>query len=95
MRTIFALAAAALLAGCSQGKWHPENSTLSFSFDTASIGRTFGDTDRPKAMPPAVHEVGHLADASIRPGRWVAPSAARNLPSLPITTLSRGDRIPR
>ncbi|MCH8197621.1 MAG: hypothetical protein IH904_06020 [Proteobacteria bacterium] len=69
MRTIFALAAAALLAGCSQGKWHPENSTLSFSFDTASIGRTLGDTDGPKAMPPAYREVGHLADAGIRPGR--------------------------
>ena len=69
MRTIFALAAAALLAGCSQGKWHPENSTLSFSFDTASIGRTLGDTDGPKAMPPADREVGHLADAGIRPGR--------------------------
>ncbi len=69
MRTIFALTAAALLAGCSQGKWHPENSTLSFSFDTASIGRTLGDTDGPKAMPPAYREVGHLADAGIRPGR--------------------------
>ena len=69
MRVIFALTAAALLAGCSQGKWHPENSTLSFSFDTASIGRTFGDTDGPKAMPPAVHEVGHLADARIRRSR--------------------------
>ncbi len=69
MRTIFALAAAALLAGCSQGKWHPENSTLSFSFDTASIGRTFGDTAGPKAMPPAVREVGHLADARVRRSR--------------------------
>ena len=69
MRMIVTLAAAALLAGCSNGKWHPENSTLSFSFDTASIGRTFGDTDGPKAMPPAVHEVGHLADASIRRSR--------------------------
>ena len=69
MRTIFALTAAALLAACSQGKWHPENSTLSLSFDTASIGRTLGDTDGPKAMPPAVHEVGHLADASIRRSR--------------------------
>ena len=69
MRIILALAAATLLAACSQGKWHPENSTLSFSFDTAFIGRTFGDTDGPKAMPPAYREVGHLADAGIRPGR--------------------------
>ena len=69
MRIIFALTAAALLAGCSNGKWHPENSTLSFSFDSASIGRTLGDTDGPKAMPPAYREVGHLADAGIRPGR--------------------------
>ena len=64
MRKIFALTAAALLAGCSQGKWNPENSTLSFSFDSAPIGRTFGDTDGPKAMPPAFGEVGHLADAA-------------------------------
>ncbi len=67
MRTIVTLAAAALLAGCSQGKWHPENSTLSFSFDSASIGRTFGDTDGPKAMPPAVHESGQVADDSVKP----------------------------
>ncbi len=65
MRMIVTLAATALLAGCSQGNWHPENSTLSFSVDTVSIGRTFGDTAGPKARPPAVHEVGHLADASI------------------------------
>ncbi len=64
MRMIVTLAAVALLAGCSQGKWHPENSTLSFSFDSAPIGRTFGDTDGPKAMPPAFGEVGHLADAA-------------------------------
>ena len=95
MRIIFALTAAALLAGCSNGKWHPENSTLSFSFDTAFIDRTFSHPDEPKTMAPAVHEVGHLADASIRPGRWVAPSAARNLASSRITILSRGDRNPR
>ncbi len=69
MRMIVALAAAALLAGCSQGKWHPENSTLSFSFDTASIGRTFGDTAGSKAMPPAYREVGDIADASVKPSR--------------------------
>ena len=69
MRVIFALTAAALLAGCSQGKWNPENSTLSFSFDTASIGRTFGDTDGPKAMPPAYREAGHIADARAKPSR--------------------------
>ena len=69
MRMIVTLAAAALLAGCSQGKWHPENSTFSFSFDTASIGRTFGDTDKPKAMPPAYREVAHVSDASVMPSR--------------------------
>ena len=69
MRMIVTLAAAALLAGCSNGKWDPENSTLSFSFEPPSIGRTFSDTAGPKAIPPAVHEVGHLADASIRRGR--------------------------
>ena len=69
MRMIVTLAAAALLAGCSQGKWNPENSTLSFSFDTASIGRTFGDTAGPKSMPPAYREVGHIADASVKPSR--------------------------
>ncbi len=67
MRKIFALTAAALLAGCAQGNWNPENATLSFSFDTAFVDRAFSDTDGPKAMPPAVREVGHLADASIRP----------------------------
>ena len=69
MRMIVTLAAVALLAGCSQGKWHPENSTFSFSFNTASIGRALIDTDGSKAMPPAVYEVGHLADASIRRSR--------------------------
>ncbi len=69
MRMIVALAAAALLAGCSQGKWHPENSTFSFSFNTASIGRTFGDTAASKAMPPAYREVGDIADASVKPRR--------------------------
>ena len=69
MRMIVTLAAAALLAGCSQGKWHPENSTFSFSFNTASIGRTFSDTAGPKAMPPAYREVGDIADASVKPSR--------------------------
>ncbi len=67
MRIILAFAAATLLAACSQGKWHPENSTLSFSFDTASIGRTFGDTDGPKAMAPALRESGQVADDSVKP----------------------------
>ena len=69
MRMIVTLAAAALLAGCAQGKWNSENSTLSFSFDSAFVDRAFSDTDGSKAMPPAVHEVGHVADASIRRGR--------------------------
>ncbi len=69
MRMIVTLAAVALLAGCSQGKWHPENSTYSFSFNSASIGRTLGDTAGSKAMPPAVHEIGQLADASAMPSR--------------------------
>ena len=69
MRMIVTLAAVALLAGCSQGKWHPENSTFSFSFNTASIGRTFSDTAGPKTMPPAYREVAHIADASVMPGR--------------------------
>ncbi len=69
MRMIVTLAAAALLAGCSQGKWHPENSTFSFSFNTASIGRTFGDTAGSKAMPPAYREVADIADVSAKPSR--------------------------
>ncbi|MCH8090903.1 MAG: hypothetical protein IID53_06105 [Proteobacteria bacterium] len=69
MRMIVTLAAVALLAGCSQGKWHPENSTFSFSFNTASIGRTFGDTVGSKAMPPAYREVSDIADASVMPSR--------------------------
>ena len=69
MRMIVTLAAAALLAGCSQGKWHPENSTFSFSFNSASIGRIFSDTAESKAMPPAFRDVAHTADASVKPSR--------------------------
>ncbi len=69
MRMIVTLAAVALLAGCSQGKWHPENSTFSFSFNTASIGRTLSDTYGPKAMPPAYREVAEIADVSAKPSR--------------------------
>ncbi len=67
MRTIYALTAAALLAACSQGKWHPENSTLSFSFDTAFIDRTFSHPDEPKAIAPALRESGQVADDSVKP----------------------------
>ena len=67
MRIILALAAATLLAACSQGKWHPENSTLSFSFDTAFIDRTFSHPDEPKAMAPALREFGQVADDSVKP----------------------------
>ncbi len=67
MRIILALAAATLLAACSQGKWQPENSTLSFSFDTAFIDRTFSHPDEPKAMASAVRESGQVADDSVKP----------------------------
>ena len=67
MRIILALAAATLLASCSQGKWHPENSTLSFSFGTAFIDRTFKHPDEPKAMAPALRQSGQVADDSVKP----------------------------
>ncbi len=67
MRMILALAAVALLAACSQGKWQPGNSTLSFSFDTAFIDRTFSHPDEPKAMAPARRKSGQVADDSVKP----------------------------
>ncbi len=67
MRMILALAAATLLAACSQGKWYPESSTLSFSFDTAFIDRAFSHPDEPKAMAPALREFGQVADDGVKP----------------------------
>ena len=67
MRIILALAAATLLAACSQGKWHPENSTLSFSFDTNFIDRTLSQPIEPKAIAPALRRSGQVADDSVKP----------------------------
>ena len=67
MRIILAVAAATLLAACSQGKWQPEDSTLSFSFDTTFIERTFSPPDGPKAMAPALRPSGQVADDSVKP----------------------------
>ena len=67
MRIILALAAATLLAACSQGNWHPENSTLSFSFDTNFIDRTFSQPIETKAIAPALRPSGQVADDSVKP----------------------------
>ncbi len=67
MRIILALAAATLLAACSQGKWQPGNSTLSFSFDTAFIDRTFSPPDEPKAVVPLPRESDQVADDTVKP----------------------------
>lgn len=69
MRIIVTLAAAALLAACSNGTWHRETSTLSFTFDSLFSGRTSGDTARSKIMPPAFGQDRSIADVSEKPIR--------------------------
>lgn len=61
MRMILTLAAVAMLAGCTQGNWNPENTTMSFSFDTGFISRAFSNNGGSKAMAPAHREAKQVA----------------------------------
>lgn len=69
MRMILALAAVAMLAGCTQGNWNPDKTTMSFAFDTGFISRAFGHNGGSKAMPPAHLEANQVALDGIKDRR--------------------------
>ncbi len=66
MRMILTLAAVAMLAGCTPGKWNSENTTMSFSFDTGFISRAFSHNGGSKALAPAHREADQVALDGVR-----------------------------